>query len=369
MAQEFIYNDKLDEVKRLADAAAMEGEKEKDVDKYFLDFSTPSPRPTPVIYDPTNPNRLIVSECNIFAIIGEAKSYKSFLASLLCIDFFNQHKDRDCILIDTEQAEWNVKNVARRVCDGLGWDYKEAYSRGRLKIANLRPYSKAERLQAVEGIITKYKPYLCIVDGIRDLITSVNDDIESSNIVDKFMAWSSEYQCAIGTILHTNKDGETARGHTGFELLAKCETVLLTKKNSNGGATVKALYSRNPAIESFNFIIGEDYVPKRVKLTEDDMSFSSIKENAAFKALKPKRDVAKQEWLYDIRISSTPMLAQQTAEKYFADFVSLGILIPTNREATFFSHKDSGAVPLTPQPDTQQDLSFNALNDSSSDPF
>lgn len=374
-SQEFEYND-IDPIDaaQLAAQAAQEAEasKELDVDKFFLDFTAPIPRPTPVIYDPTNPNRIIVSEQNIFTIIGEAKSYKSFCASLLTMDFFHQHSDRECILIDTEQAAWNVQNVAKRVCDGMGWNYNETFQSGRLRIAHLRPYSKEERLAAVEAILNKYHPYLCIVDGIRDLVESVNDDVVCSEVIDKFMKWSEIHNCAIGTILHTNKDGETAKGHMGGELLAKSEIVLLCKKREGGGAKVICNRSRNQDIDSFEFDIDEKYVPHRVthtKQEEEQIHCGNTKETNALRSLKVKAVRPKAEWVNDIRIAAS--CAASTAEKYFSDYVQFGYLIPADREMHFFTHfKFEGATPVGQQEDTQTTIDpSNSMGDPNEPPF
>lgn len=372
MNQEFEY-DSIEEAQELALKAAQEAEEQKkvDVDNFFLDYSTPLPRPTPVIYDPTNPNRIIVSEQNIFTIIGEAKSYKSFCASLLTIDFFKQHPNRECILIDTEQAAWNVQNVAKRVCDGMGWEYTEAFQSGRLRIAHLRPYSKRERLAAVEAIIEKYRPYLCVVDGIRDLVESVNDDIACSAVIDQLMKWTEMYNCAIGTILHTNKDGETPRGHLGSELLAKSEIVLLCKRRDDGGGPhVVCSRCRNENIDSFDFNIDEKYVPRRIshsQTDEDAISLGNAKETKALRSLKVKAARSKSEWVNDIRMSVG--CSQQTAEKYFTDFVQFNYLLACDREHNFFTHyKFEDAPKPSTQEDTQQTID-DSLNDSGEPPF
>lgn len=372
MAQEFEF-DSIDAA-LIAAQAAQEAElqKELDVEKFFLDFTAPIARPTPVICDPTNPNRIIVSEQNIFTIIGEAKSYKSFCTSLLTIDFFKQHPNRECILIDTEQAAWNVQNVAKRVCDGMGWDYTEAYESGKLRIAHLRPYSKRERLAAVEAILTKYRPYLCIVDGIRDLVESVNDDVACSEVIDKFLKWSEDFQCAIGTILHTNKDGETAKGHMGGELLAKSEIILLCKKREGGGAKVVCNRSRNQDIDSFEFEIDEKYVPHRVshiKVEEEQISCGNTKETLALRSLEVKDARSRQEWVNDIRRGAS--CSQSTADKYFNDFVLFGFLVPIDKDNHFFTHfKFDGVKKVEPQEDTQTTIdTSNSMGDAGEDPF
>lgn len=356
-----------------AEADAQKDLQPMDLTPYFVDFTKEVEKPVAVISDANNPDRIVVSEQNLFVIAGEAKSRKSFLASLLLCDFFKQNPDRKAILIDTEQAEWNVMNVARRVCRGMVWDYKTAYEQKRLQVAHLRPYDKAQRLKITEEIIAQEKPYLCIIDGARDLIQSVNDDVLCSELVDKFLKWSEVYQCAIGTIVHTNKDGETVRGHLGTELINKAETVLFCKKKNGQVTGVSSYRARNIDIDPFDFEINEKYVPVRTTGTaasQSEMTLGTVKETKALNALAVK-EASREEWVNDIR--NAAQCAKVTAETYFTHYVQEGYLCRCTRDGNFYGHfKLYREAPVKLWPDGQaQQLAIdnNSMNDNNGKPF
>lgn len=351
------------------EAAAKKDLEPMDITPYFVDFTKEAEKPIAVISDAANPDRIIVSEQNLFVIAGEAKSRKSFLASLLVIEFFQQHPDKKAILIDTEQAEWNVTNVARRVCRGMGWDYAEAYKSKRLQVAHLRPYTKAQRLSIVEQIIAQEKPYLCIVDGARDLVQSINDDTECSALVDKFLKWSEVYTCAIGTVLHTNKDGETVRGHVGSEFINKAETTLFCKKKDAKRTTVSSYRARNVDIDTFDFEVNEKIVPVRVGATPQPLKCGTAKETEALNALQIK-EASRDEWINEIRTISA--CAKSTAETWFNHYVREGYLRKCLRNGEFYGHfKLYGNEPLKLWPQTEATLPLdnNQIDDNNQLPF
>lgn len=344
-----------------AEAAAEKKAKEPiDLSQYFVDYTRDIPKPTPVIYDPTNEDRIIVSEQNLFVIAGEAKSRKSFLASLLTIDFFVQHPDRKAILIDTEQAEWNVLNVARRICRGMGWDYEWAFRSKKLQVAHLRPFTKQKRREITEAIIRQEQPYLCIIDGSRDMVTSVNDDTICSELVDDFLKWSEVYKCAIGTIIHTNKDGETVRGHLGSELINKAETTLFCKKD--GECTkVESIYARNVDIDKFWFEVDKNTsVPRRSSNTVTSTQIFTCgtpKETKTLNSL-PKKEQSKSLWIAEIRVKAD-MCSESTAKKYFEDYVNAGYLRKCTKDGDFYGHFNLyGALPV-PKLARQEDPELN----------
>lgn len=359
-----------------AEAAAQKQAKEPiDLSQYFIDYTRDIPKPTPVIYDATNPDRIIVSEQNLFVIAGEAKSRKSFLASLLTIDFFRQHPDRNAILIDTEQAEWNVLNVARRICRGLGWDYEQAFRSKKLQVAHLRPFTKQKRREITEAIIRQEQPYLCIIDGARDMVTSVNDDTICSELVDDFLKWSEIYHCAIGTIIHTNKDGETVRGHLGSELINKAETTLFCKKD--GECTkVESIYARNVDIDKFWFDVDKNNaVPRRTTDTLTRSPQYQCGTPAETRALQklPKKEFNRSQWIAEIRVQAN-MCGEKTAIKYFDDYVRAGFLRQCYKDSSFYGHfMLYGASPV-PEPVAEKnpELELQAEDeqeDTEHDPF
>ena len=77
------------------------------------------------------------------------------------------------------------------------------------------------------------------------------------------MSWSSLYDCHINCVLHTNKDGNNARGHLGAEFVNKCEAAMRTAKDESNATLVKCDASRNESFESFTFIVNDQGLPER----------------------------------------------------------------------------------------------------------
>ena len=208
---------------------------------------------------------------NILSIIGKAKSRKSFFITMAIAvsiskdTIFNLFKnelpkDKQTVLyFDTEQGKYHVQLALKRICKLVG--VREPRN---LKVYGLRSLNPIERAELIEYAIEN-TPNLGIVfiDGIKDLITSINDEEQATMIVSKLMKWSEEKNILITTVLHQNKGDTNARGHIGSELNHKAETVLsITKLNENNMVSIVAPeMCRNLEPETFAFEIDENGIP------------------------------------------------------------------------------------------------------------
>lgn len=213
-------------------------------------------QPEPIL---TQGESLILSRGNLMCIIGKAKSFKSFLCTSIVSgledDFLSLHLDESVnrvLYIDTEQAQYHVQNLIQRIYRTCEWSTDEQTDK--IIVLALRPLNTQERLNAVRAVIDEVHPDLCIIDGIRDLLTDFNDLKESANVVNELMRLSHTYNCGIITVIHQNKGDKNARGHCGSELVNKSETVLEVV-NTDGVATVSPAYSRNMPMQDFSFRI------------------------------------------------------------------------------------------------------------------
>ena len=104
---------------------------------------------------------------------------------------------------------------------------------------------------------------LVIIDGIRDLVTSINDEGEATMITSKLMKWTEERKIHIITVLHQNKGDNNARGHVGSELMNKAELVLSITKDENNKdiSMIQTVASRDLDIVDFAFCIDEKGIP------------------------------------------------------------------------------------------------------------
>ncbi|MEG3657316.1 AAA family ATPase [Arenibacter palladensis] len=246
---------------------------------------------------------------NFSLIIGKAKSRKSFfvniaISAVLKNDMLlNQFTGclptdkRKVIYFDTEQGKYHVQLSLKRICAQIGSDIPKD-----LKVYGLRSKTPSERLELIEYAICN-TPNLgfVVIDGIKDLVTSINDEAEATKIASKLLKWTEEQNIHIVTVLHQNKSDNNARGHIGTELINKAETVLsVTKKEQDKNiSVVEAQQCRNKEPEPFAFEIDEDGLPTivenykiRSETRGDRFNFKDMED---FKKFQLLRDVFSNE--------------------------------------------------------------------------
>lgn len=167
-------------------------------------------------------------------------------------------KDKKVVVwIDTEQGKPECIKTIQSICNqsnGNKTDHPEC-----LQFLSLRKYGKDIRLDVIEYIVSN-TPGLgfLVIDGVRDLVSSINSEIEATIIADKLLKWTQEANIHILTILHQNKADANARGHLGTELMNKAETVAsLSRSENNGTRTtiIEPKFTRHKEFETFAFTI------------------------------------------------------------------------------------------------------------------
>jgi hypothetical protein len=161
---------------------------------------------------------------------------------------------------DTEQGKPECIKTIQSICIQTTGNKTEHPKN--LKFLSLRKYGKDIRLDVIEYIVynTPNIGFL-VIDGVRDLVSSINNEVEATIIADKLLKWSEEANIHILTILHQNKGDANARGHLGTELMNKAETVAsLSRGDNNGTRTtiIEPKFTRHKEFESFAFTIDYD---------------------------------------------------------------------------------------------------------------
>ncbi len=88
---------------------------------------------------------------------------------------------------------------------------------------NLRGLGFEKRREVVEAAVRTVLPDIVIIDGIKDLITDINDAVQATQIMEHLMALAQRYNCCIVNVLHQNKSeaDRNMRGSIGTELTNK----------------------------------------------------------------------------------------------------------------------------------------------------
>ena len=232
---------------------------------HLVDATLLIPEPIPVI---SRYGSVIASEGNISAVVGAAKSKKTFLCTALVGSLLRRTdgdsfgispKNMKVLWVDTEQSPSHVQRVVKRIHRLAGWD--ENIVSDNLRTLTLREIEPKERAQLMEDAIKLFKPKLVVIDGISDLMYNSNCIEESDAVVGRLMALSTEYDCHIMSVLHTNPNSDKARGHIGSTLQRKVETMLYVHKVGDC-SIVEPQFCRNEEFAPFAFYITEEGLPE-----------------------------------------------------------------------------------------------------------
>ncbi len=199
---------------------------------------------------------------NFCAIIGKPKSKKTFSLTLFLADYLKIHNGKRVLYFDTEQSKYHVQKAVKRIINKNGIPHEN------FEVYHFRSLSTEERLELIEQAIYFYDDVdLVVIDGVRDLITSINDEVQATMITSKFLKWTEERNIHIITVLHQNKGDDKARGHVGTEIMNKAELVLSVTPSEQDKDTsfIETIVSRNIAIEPFAFKVDENGIPHQLE--------------------------------------------------------------------------------------------------------
>lgn len=307
---------------------------------------------------------------NISVITGQAKSRKSFFVGAIASSFCNSNfyaldcikttrneEKRMILYFDTEQARFHVKSVLNRIIDMSGKDPEELEF---LNVFCLRKYAPNERLEIIENAIEVTQNLgLVIIDGIRDLITNINDPDQATMITTKLMKWSEEKDCHILTVIHENKGNEQARGHIGTELINKAETVISIRKEQENSLRSEVIptYTRGKSFVNFAFTINEDGYPiidkafkpdnkgRKQKFNMTELKTQEI-EGILKLAFKQSKELTYQELLESLQ---------------FACLDHLNTHIGTNKAKEFLTYLKGKALIIKLDPDNHKSKFTSAI--------
>ncbi len=189
----------------------------------------------------------------IVAVTGKAKSGKTLLNSLLMAcctldkalhferpvpedskDWIS--KPRKCLWFDTEQSEQSTQEIlvkrVLKMTEKLTHAELEFSNEKYYDVFNARSLRCDERLSLFKTAVYQCHPDLVILDGVRDLITDINDGVKAQLLVEELMSLAQETRSCIVCVLHQNKGAEdrNPRGWLGTELMNKAFEVYSCEK-------------------------------------------------------------------------------------------------------------------------------------------
>ena len=229
--------------------------------------------------EPCFPRRELV------AFTGRAKSGKTFVMSMLMVccvvkelltfkrnsklsTLNSKLEPLRLLWYDTEQSDNSTQDIlVNRIMPlyhrVMGPD--EPFPEDLFDIFNVRNVERATREVYFLEAIRHYKPDLVILDGIRDLVSDINDGPAAQEMMEKLMKTAQQHNCCIVCVLHQNKSGDSRdpRGWLGTELLNKAYDVFATEKIMPQRIfKLEQLYTRKYDIEQqLYFTVDEEGLP------------------------------------------------------------------------------------------------------------
>ena len=281
----------IDALERDVEALVSQGVKDLEIelrkerlDPYRVDITKPYIEAEPMI---AIDGCCLCSAGNISAIVGESKSKKTFLTTALVASAI-AYKRKDSkafknisnnitlnvLWLDTEQGEGHVRKVIDRINTITGIK-KVGIEDSRLNVYALRELAPAERRTLLLDALYTLRPNLVVIDGIADMQRDTNDLRESEALVGELMALSTQFNCHIICVLHTNPGTDKARGHTGSALQRKAESVLYVHRVDDI-SVVEPQFCRNEPFERFAFMVDEDGLPQLCDLPVQSSDANSV---------------------------------------------------------------------------------------------
>ncbi|MCR4915657.1 MAG: AAA family ATPase [Prevotella sp.] len=185
----------------------------------------------------------------LVAVAGKAKSGKTFFLSLLMaasirdnvMSIQRQSPPLRVLWYDTEQSQQSTEDILLNrirplILTGAGETTEESSEqiapKDHIFAFNVRVFNWEQRLKMFEQAIPFLKPDLVILDGVRDLISDINDGREAQRITEQLMTLAQNNNCCIVGVLHQNKSDSdrNLRGWIGTELTNKVFEVYSCEK-------------------------------------------------------------------------------------------------------------------------------------------
>ena len=188
--------------------------------------------------------RMNGTECfplsELVANTGKAKSGKTLFLSIvmacclkknvLGLERISDNPIR-VLWYDTEQSSQSTQHIlVKRIIPLAETD---SHLDDQFFVFNVRGMGWEKRRELLAVAIKEFKPQLVIVDGIKDLITDINDSTQATLVIEDQLGLAQANNCCIVDVLHQNKSDadRNMRGWIGTELTNKgfevwaCSTV------------------------------------------------------------------------------------------------------------------------------------------------
>ena len=226
---------------------------------------------------------------DLTTVTGPAKSGKTYFVSMLMAAGASAKQSDDdgggqtlmrireeplkVLWYDTEQSRYTTKRIlVDRVGKMLSLTPSPSpkgegnmhFPDERFYVFNVRNRSVQERVEYLTQAIEAYRPDICIIDGIADLLEDINSGPASLEVMQRLLAMAITYDCNITSIIHLNRTGEkqNLRGWIGTVMVQKSyELFNCNQDNKSSLFTVELTFSRRFRKNKMCFAIDDNGLP------------------------------------------------------------------------------------------------------------
>jgi hypothetical protein len=224
-----------------------------------IDFKNPPLKTEPLI----TINKVTVgSHGNLLCITGSEGSGKTnYLGGLISgvirkedeiidtlgTEIKNNPEGKGLIIYDTEQSEEQLYKNLTFILKRANLDKPPTWLKAFCLVGMSRKERKQVIFQSMDRFYYMFKGiHMVVIDGIADLISSVNDEEQSVELVEELFRLAGIYKTCIVSVLHLSPSGLKLRGHLGSEIQRKAAGILSIEKEENSNSSVvKALKVRD----------------------------------------------------------------------------------------------------------------------------
>lgn len=271
---------------------------------------------------------------DIHTIGGKQKGGKSSLARIIMAATLSGSWYRikcltpgiETVYIDTEMKGVDTQNSLRQIAKMAGVEESEL---GHIHMYNVRPLTTDEIKESIILYLELHHPTLMFIDGLVDLCKDFNDVEASQDLVLNFlMKKAEEYNCAIVSMLHTNKtDNYTElRGHLGAFLEQKGVSVIKCIKDEKSGiVTVTMPTVRYAPVPDWHFAYDACGCPidaESLFLQHQEEAAKTIKERK--EAERRERDQSRKDAILSIINANAGHMLRKDVQEAFCTKTKLG---------------------------------------------
>jgi hypothetical protein len=167
---------------------------------------------------------------------------------------------------------------------------------------------------------------IVLIDGIRDLLSNINDPDQCTDLVTWIEKMTITHNVHIANVLHLNKTDNNARGHIGSELLNKSEITIELELDEKSNCTiVKCESARDIPFPPFAFTHDMAGLPEVISMPIKGQLMNETEQKKRLSYIFEDGQIKYNELIQGIRDHFN--IGKTKAEKLKAEFQRSGWII------------------------------------------